>query len=31
MDDFLKTFGFVRVETSWAGQTGWGDAFYMRK
>jgi len=31
IDDYLKKFGFVRVETSWAGETRWGDAFYIRK
>ena len=30
MDDYLKQFGFVRVETSWAGECRWGDAFYIR-
>jgi FkbM family methyltransferase len=31
LDAFLKTFGFDRVQTSWAGDTGWGDAFYFKK
>ena len=30
IDDYLKKFGFVRAETSWAGETRWGDAFYIR-
>lgn len=30
IDEYLNTFGFERVETSWAGDTGWGDAFYMK-
>jgi FkbM family methyltransferase len=30
LDDFLKQFGFTRVETDWAGYT-WGDAFYIKK
>lgn len=29
LDDFLKTFGFDRVETFWAGNT-WGDALYIK-
>ena len=31
IDDYLKQFGFNRVETSWAGETRWGDAFYLRQ
>jgi len=30
LDSFLSDFGFVRVETYWAGGT-WGDAFYIKK
>ena len=29
LDNFLKQFGFNRVETDWAGHT-WGDAFYIK-
>lgn len=31
IDAFMKAHGFTRVETKWAGDTGWGDAFYMKK
>lgn len=31
IDDYLSTFGFVRVETQWCGNTGWGDALYIKK
>jgi FkbM family methyltransferase len=31
IDDYLKEFGFDRVETSWAGDCRWGDAFYIRR
>ena len=30
LDDFLSEYGFVRVETSWAGYT-WGDALYVKR
>jgi FkbM family methyltransferase len=30
LDNFLGSYGFTRVETSWAGGT-WGDAFYIKK
>lgn len=30
IDDYLKSFGFRRVETKWAGNTGWGDALYIK-
>jgi FkbM family methyltransferase len=30
LDDYLKKYGFKRVETCWAGEFRWGDAFYMR-
>ena len=29
LDDYLESFGFKRMETSWAGGN-WGDAFYMK-
>lgn len=31
IDMYLLGFGFKRVETKWAGNTGWGDAFYIKK
>jgi hypothetical protein len=31
IDEYLATFGFIRVETSWCGDYRWGDAFYMKK
>ena len=31
IDTFLAQYGFIRVETSWAGNCHWGDAFYIRK
>jgi FkbM family methyltransferase len=30
LDTYLGEYGFVRVETNWAGNT-WGDAFYVKK
>jgi FkbM family methyltransferase len=30
IDEYLSTFGFSRVETKWAGNTGWGDALYIK-
>jgi FkbM family methyltransferase len=30
LDEYLGQFGFKRVETSWYGQAGWGDAFYIK-
>jgi len=30
IDDYLINFGFHRAESHWAGNTGWGDAFYTR-
>lgn len=30
IDDYMKTFGFRRVETFWVGNTGWGDALYIK-
>jgi len=31
IDDYLKQFGFDRVETIWSGDCRWGDAFYIRR
>jgi len=31
IDDYLKLFGFQRVETQWCEDFRWGDAFYIRK
>lgn len=31
LDLFLLGFGFKRVETSWAGNTNWGDALWIKK
>lgn len=30
LDEYLNQFGFRRVETSWCGNYGWGDAFYIK-
>jgi FkbM family methyltransferase len=30
LDDYLKQFGLIRVETKWT-EYKWGDAFYMRQ
>jgi FkbM family methyltransferase len=30
IDEYLKQFGFHRVETWWAGTTSWGDALYVK-
>lgn len=30
IDEYLAGFGFKRVETLWAGNTGWGDALYIK-
>lgn len=30
LDDYLKTFGFKRVETKMWNDAGWGDAFYIK-
>ncbi|GIV44037.1 MAG: methyltransferase [Bacteroidia bacterium] len=30
IDDYLKQFGFERVETNILNQYGWGDAFYIK-
>lgn len=31
IDDYMDQYNLLRVETQWAGNTGWGDAFYVRK
>jgi FkbM family methyltransferase len=31
IDAYLEKFGFLRVETKWAGTTGWGDALYIKE
>jgi FkbM family methyltransferase len=31
LDFFLAAHGFDRVETKWAGNTGWGDALWLRR
>jgi FkbM family methyltransferase len=31
LDMFLMGFGFRRAETRWCGNTGWGDALYIKK
>jgi hypothetical protein len=31
LDEYLLKFGLHRVETQWAGDCKWGDAFYIRK
>jgi FkbM family methyltransferase len=31
IDEFLKDFDFVRVQTEWCGNFGWGDAIYIKK
>ncbi len=30
IDEYMLTFGFKRVETKWCGNTGWGDALYIK-
>jgi len=30
IDEYLAGFGFKRVETKWCGNTGWGDALYIK-
>lgn len=30
IDEYLARFGFRRVETKWAGNTGWGDAIFIK-
>ena len=30
LDEFLKGFNFIRVETEWCWDFGWGDAVYMK-
>ncbi len=31
MDEYLKKFGFKRVETLWCGNTMWGDCLYLKE
>jgi FkbM family methyltransferase len=31
VSEYMAKFGFVLVETLWAGSTNWGDAFYIKK
>lgn len=31
LDEYLKLFGFERIETKWVSNAGWGDAFYIKK
>jgi len=31
LDAYLDGYGFVRVETYWAGNTNWGDALWVKK
>lgn len=31
IDEYLKKFGFERVETQWCSDYKWGDAFYIKK
>lgn len=31
IDNYLSDYGFKRVETLWAGNTGWGDALYIKE
>lgn len=31
LDLYLLGFGFKRAETKWCGNTGWGDALYIKK
>jgi FkbM family methyltransferase len=31
IDEFVKGFGFERVQTEWCGNFGWGDALYIKK
>lgn len=31
IDFYLGTYGFTRVETMWCGNTGWGDALYIKQ
>jgi FkbM family methyltransferase len=30
IDEFVKDFGFSRVQTEWCGNFGWGDAIYLK-
>lgn len=31
IDLYMAYYGFIRTETVWAGNTNWGDGFYMKK
>jgi FkbM family methyltransferase len=31
IDEFVKKYGFERVQTEWCGDFGWGDAIYIKK
>lgn len=31
IDAYLAGWGFIRVETLWCGNTGWGDALYIKR
>ena len=31
IDTYMNSFGFHRAETRWCGNTGWGDALYIKK
>jgi hypothetical protein len=31
LDEYLRKFDLVRVETSWCENFKWGDAFYIKK
>jgi hypothetical protein len=31
LDEYLKSFGFVRVATRWAFRSGWGDALWIKR
>ena len=31
IDSYLYPFGFIRCETTWSGNAGWGDAFYIKQ
>ncbi len=30
IDEYMLSFGFRRIETKWCGNTGWGDALYIK-
>jgi hypothetical protein len=31
IDFYMLGYGFKRVETKWCGNTGWGDALYLKR